>query len=75
MLILSFHLRLGLPSDLFPFGFPHQYPICIHLLYACYMCYPLILLDLIILIILCEKSNFVKHLIMQCYCITEITAG
>ena len=26
-LILSTHLRLGLPSGLFPSGFPHQYPI------------------------------------------------
>jgi hypothetical protein len=36
-LILSSHLRLCLPSGLFPSGFPHQNPLCIYLLlYACY---------------------------------------
>ena len=28
ILILSFHLRVGLPSCLFPSGFPHQNPVC-----------------------------------------------
>jgi hypothetical protein len=27
ILILSSHLRMGLPSGLFPLGFPHQYPV------------------------------------------------
>jgi hypothetical protein len=41
ILILSTHLRLGLPSGLFPSGFPHQYPICISRLpHSCYMLCP-----------------------------------
>jgi hypothetical protein len=46
ILILSIHLCLGLPTVLFPSGFPHQYPICIHLLpHSCYMPCPFHLLD------------------------------
>jgi hypothetical protein len=38
IIILSFYLRLGLPSGLFPFGFPTKNPICIPLPpQSCYM--------------------------------------
>jgi hypothetical protein len=40
--MLSTHIRLGLPSGLFPFSFSHQYPICIPLLpHSCYMPSPM----------------------------------
>jgi hypothetical protein len=56
--VLSTHLRLGLPSGLFPFGFPTD------ILYAflfsiCVTCLDyLILIDLIILIMFGEEYNF-----------------
>jgi hypothetical protein len=41
VLTLSTHIRLGLPSGLFPSGFFYQYPICVPLLpHSCYMPYP-----------------------------------
>ena len=41
ILILSSHLRVGLPSDLLSLRFPHQNPVCIsHLPHACYMPHP-----------------------------------
>jgi hypothetical protein len=56
ILILSIHQRLGLPSGLFPSGFPTNildvfffYPFVLHALYR------FILLDLIVLIILGEE--------------------
>jgi hypothetical protein len=55
ILILSSHLRLGLPSDLFPSGFP---TICIHPVPKHATCPAhLILLDLIILIIPGEECK------------------
>jgi hypothetical protein len=53
---LSTHLHLGLPSGLFPSGFPinilHAFPLLPH---SCYMLAHLILLDFIILIISDEE--------------------
>jgi len=54
IIILSSHLRLGLPSPL-PFKFSYQNTVRIsHLSHVCYMPRPSILLDFIILIILGE---------------------
>ena len=37
VIILSFQLHLGLPSGLFPSGFPTQNPLCISLLFHVYV--------------------------------------
>jgi hypothetical protein len=67
ILILYIHLRLGLPSGLFPYGFPANSPYAFmfsHILAA----YPihLILLDLIILITYLTKSTNHK---VHCYAV------
>jgi hypothetical protein len=56
ILILSTHLRLGLPSGLFPSGFPNNTLYAFHFSPICTTCIAhLILLHLIILIILGEE--------------------
>ena len=40
-ILISYHLRLGRPSGLFPSGFPTTKPVCISLLHhTCYMAHP-----------------------------------
>jgi len=53
MLLLSFHLRLVLPSDLSPSGFltNNLYPFLSHFFHACYMTAHIIPLHFITLVI------------------------
>ena len=64
-IILSFHLRLGLPRGLFPSGFPTK-TLCTHLLFtiraSCHT--HLVLLDLITRIIMDEEYRSLSSLIM-----------
>ena len=56
ILILSSHLQLGLPSGLFPSGFPHQNPVYTSLIPISATCPThLIFLDFIIWTIFCEQ--------------------
>jgi hypothetical protein len=63
---LSNHLRLGLPSGLFPSGFPHQYPTCTPLLpHSCYMLCPSLPTWLDHSVYVWRRVQVMKLLIMQ----------
>jgi hypothetical protein len=64
--------RLGVPSRVFPSGFPTKIPTCIPLFpHACYMLFWFILIDLIILIIFNEKYKLMKLFKSKSYKVTE----